>query len=967
MPCSCGVSYESKRSVVSPNLRTERMKLRRFRPPLVAVCLLVMTFLVLSGTALAAVEDLTLEELVSRARLIVRGRVIDTTARWNADHTRIYTYVTIRPTEYIKGASKTGDLVIEVPGGTVGDLTLRVTDVPTFKEGEDTVVFLRDEYFQVVGWYQGKYTVEEGIVLERKQPLQTFIAEIRQAMRGTAGYAEHRLTPKVGAATLTRNIVRSSSQSPDTGLSLSTNGPAPQAAWESVKYENFEGEFPGEWWVFDNDGTTNGEYYWGKRGCRPYPGGTYSGWAVGAGAQGSSLGCFSNYPNNAKSWMVYGPFSLVDAADAEVLYQLWLNSESDHDPLYVVASTDGSAFYGLGWTGESGGWMQDEFDLTAVPTLGNLCGQSNVWVAFIFNSDGTGNESEGAYVDEITIRRLIGQPQHIDSIVPNSGPAHAAQLTESGHPGCAADSTSITINGSNFGATQGTSYVRFQRQGSTYYNACVDSWSDTQIQARVPGGVSSGDVYVVVDEIMSNGYPFAISYSYLGGKWTKGSYGEPMPELYKVNPNCGDTTGELAAVQSAANTWTDVTDSSFYFRDGGSTGVTEAGLNGENEIMWVPDTGGSIATTHFWWYGSDPHQIVEFDMEFDDGHYDWWIGSSPGKMDVQNIATHELGHALGLDDLYGAADAAKTMYGFATTGETQKRTLATGDIAGVRYIYPLICYSLAMSANPPAGGSVVVNTVPNCAGGKYESSSLVSMTANANTGYGFTCWSGDASGSANPGSVSMDADKSVNANFLQKPTLRLPPGDWTGCEPPAMYWWYEVDRATSYDIQVDDDPGFGSPEIDATTPDSTPIYYPGVTLSPGAYYWRVRASDSCGDGPWSDSRSFTIYSAPSAPTLSAPPNGSFIWDTTPDFDWLDVSGATSYHIEVDNNADFSSPEIDATPPNSTYTPPSALGLGMYYWHVNASEAVCSGPWSSEWSFVAVAPQAYVPLVLKSYP
>jgi len=55
---------------------------------------------------------------------------------------------------------------------------------------------------------------------------------------------------------------------------------------------------------------------------------------------------------------------------------------------------------------------------------------------------------------------------------------------------------------------------------------------------------------------------------------------------------------------------------------------------------------------------------------------------------VQNIATHELGHSLCLDDLYGTADSEKTMHGFADTGETKKRTLEAEDIAGIRYIYP---------------------------------------------------------------------------------------------------------------------------------------------------------------------------------------------------------------------------------------------------------------------------------------
>ncbi len=66
----------------------------------------------------------------------------------------------------------------------------------------------------------------------------------------------------------------------------------------------------------------------------------------------------------------------------------------------------------------------------------------------------------------------------------------------------------------------------------------------------------------------------------------------------------------------------------------------------------------------------------------------WSTSGEAGKLDVQNIATHELGHWLLLGDLYGAGDTEKTMYGSTAYGETKKRTLESDDIAGVRHLYP---------------------------------------------------------------------------------------------------------------------------------------------------------------------------------------------------------------------------------------------------------------------------------------
>ncbi|MBA7681586.1 hypothetical protein ES703_89926 [subsurface metagenome] len=73
-------------------------------------------------------------------------------------------------------------------------------------------------------------------------------------------------------------------------------------------------------------------------------------------------------------------------------------------------------------------------------------------------------------------------------------------------------------------------------------------------------------------------------------------------------------------------------------------------------------------------------------MIFDDVDFDWGIADE-NKMDFENIATHELGHAVGLGDLYDSKCSEQTMYGYASNGETKKRTLESGDIAGIQSLY----------------------------------------------------------------------------------------------------------------------------------------------------------------------------------------------------------------------------------------------------------------------------------------
>ena len=105
--------------------------------------------------------------------------------------------------------------------------------------------------------------------------------------------------------------------------------------------------------------------------------------------------------------MVYGPFSLVDAAAAELTFQLWLDTEKDYDQVYWLASTDNAAYHGYAKSGNTGGWVVESLDLTDVPTLGNLVGEQEVWIALVFISDASIHLPEGVYVDDILLRKLV--------------------------------------------------------------------------------------------------------------------------------------------------------------------------------------------------------------------------------------------------------------------------------------------------------------------------------------------------------------------------------------------------------------------------------------------------------------------------------------------------------------------------------------------------------------------------------
>ncbi len=111
----------------------------------------------------------------------------------------------------------------------------------------------------------------------------------------------------------------------------------------------------------------------------------------------------------------------------------------------------------------------------------------------------------------------------------------------------------------------------------------------------------------------------------------------------------------------------------------------------KNEVYFADvDSPGAIAITIVWGRFSGPisqRVLVEWDQVYDDVDFDWSASGEAGKMDFENIVTHELGHSIGLSDLYIIGCSEQTMYGYATEGETKKRTLESGDITGVKKLY----------------------------------------------------------------------------------------------------------------------------------------------------------------------------------------------------------------------------------------------------------------------------------------
>ncbi len=189
-------------------------------------------------------------------------------------------------------------------------------------------------------------------------------------------------------------------------------------------------------------------------------------------------------------------------------------------------------------------------------------------------------------------------------------------------------------------------------------------------------------------------------------------------------------------------------------------------------------------------------------------------------------------------------------------------TLSANKNVTANFTQTPTCYTLTTNVNPSGGGVVNVNPAPNCnSNTQYSSGTQVTLTANANGGYTFANWSGDASGATNPTNFTMNGNKSATANFstpgcTTAPKLVAPPNKATILTLKRKLDWEDEPCATRYEIQVRKNnkkgPFFAEKSVNKSK-------FKAKQLEKGiTYLWRARACKDTQCGSWSKWRKFTV-------------------------------------------------------------------------------------------------------------
>ncbi|MFC7361660.1 Ig-like domain-containing protein [Nocardioides astragali] len=153
-----------------------------------------------------------------------------------------------------------------------------------------------------------------------------------------------------------------------------------------------------------------------------------------------------------------------------------------------------------------------------------------------------------------------------------------------------------------------------------------------------------------------------------------------------------------------------------------------------------------------------------------------------------------------------------------------------------------------------------------------------------------------------------------------------------GASVPALAW-APVAKATGYQVQVDNDSSFGSPELSLSTVNFRAT--PTAALRSGKQFWRVRTVKGSDTSAWREGDPITV-SPVSVPVPTAPAGGANLDQpgNPPLLQWLGSPGATSYTVEVDGDSDFVGSKSYSTKATNLVVP-DPLGEGDWFWRVTA--------------------------------
>jgi len=135
----------------------------------------------------ASVRHVTMDEMLLQCHFVFEGKVLALEAKESSPK-RIHTYVIFEIQDIIKGEYSSDTITLSFLGGTVGDVTMAVSDIKVPQVGEHGIYFVesleRSQVNPLYGWSQGYFLVQsddtgiDRVMTSNEQPVTEVVKDM---------------------------------------------------------------------------------------------------------------------------------------------------------------------------------------------------------------------------------------------------------------------------------------------------------------------------------------------------------------------------------------------------------------------------------------------------------------------------------------------------------------------------------------------------------------------------------------------------------------------------------------------------------------------------------------------------------------------------------------------------------------------------------------------------------------------